>query len=698
MSIGSYAQFATFAKSNLLLQGCSYQYRKKPQVKSSATSQVGQSESESLKRAHTSTHSLHCPILIQAAKSSELLLASPIGCKHSWALTRIPSYEVRVFMLDINIIKSYKSIAAGASFELPDFSVITGRNGSGKTHLLELLESQGHSSVKSNGVKLRDIEFFKFGALVAEVNAVHDPAHLTELDRHLWSQIEGLQKQYLDKKNETPSLTEADFFQDLKPHIHVQQEVMNLLHHASTEGIPLLQLNQENVFHLNYGFTQLNEKSIFSASLATIFNTYSIRKYKNLFQRFLHEKGESLGPGFTDDEFREKFGPEPWELVNDILKRAGLTYQVVPPNQNNSTHIYRLQLIDEHTGAKISLTDLSTGERVLMALGLAIYRTKEDAGKPEVLLLDEPDAPLHPEFSRLLVEVLREIVVGQAGVRVIMSTHSPSTLAICPEEAVFEMKREIGRPQKISLQKGVQLLTVGIPHLRISTEPRRQIFVESKYDVCFFNRLFDMLHRCEQFNYEPVFLQPHSKSSNCTGVQQIVSKLAAAGNDLVRGIVDRDAGNKVEAPLFILGNGGRYAIENYILDPLFIALALIKFGRKRFSDFGVMTKHRYTEAVDLTQEEAQYLANSVLSTAGALSEDTVESSLLNGWTVVRPRDFLDMKGHDWEDLIMKKLPELNALTRGRTEEDKLKRPVLGVVEDFPDFLPVEVRSTLEKLL
>ena len=41
--------------------------------------------------------------------------------------------------MKIKIVRHHKSIPSGLDFELPEFTVLTGENGSGKTHLFEAL-------------------------------------------------------------------------------------------------------------------------------------------------------------------------------------------------------------------------------------------------------------------------------------------------------------------------------------------------------------------------------------------------------------------------------------------------------------------------------------------------------------------------------------------------------------------------------
>jgi predicted ATPase len=600
-------------------------------------------------------------------------------------------------MLSIEIKKPYKSIPAGAAFELPSFTVITGKNGSGKSHFLEALANVNHASIKANGGILSIRQLVEFGELSAKTGHNHDPNHVDEQKQRLWKEVQNVKRGINQVKPQNVSLNDYASLKINDGLFAKYRDGAALIQAAAADGKKIDEFEKNDIDRFEYRNFLSSDKSLFSASLAQIFNKYNVKFLDNEFRNFLYEKGSAPDPGLTNVEFEKRFGPKPWDLVNEILLRADLAYQVVPPTFDNHKLPYQLKLIDAETDKKIWAEDLSTGEKVLLALGIAIFRTQEDAGKPDVLLLDEPDAALHPEFSLLLVEILRDVIVAKAGVSVIMTTHSPSTLALCPNDAIFEMDRETGRPRSIPREKGMRILTSGIPHLRVSTEPRRQIFVESKYDVIFFERLFNALNRFSRFQYEPVFLQPHSGTSSCTDVIKIVTNLNEAGSDLVRGIVDWDKTNTTGNSVFVLGAEKRYAIENYILDPLFVALALIKARKSKFSDFGITDKVTYLEAVDLNEKEAQALANGVLSMAGISLNDSIKNALLNGWSTTRPREFLEMKGHSWERVLIEKIPALNELTRGRTEDDKLKTPILDVIEEVPLFLPVELRKTLEDL-
>lgn len=248
----------------------------------------------------------------------------------------------------------------------------------------------------------------------------------------------------------------------------------------------------------------------------------------------------------------------------------------------------------------------------------------------------------------------------------------------------------------ISPGKAVTVLTQGIDFLRVSYEKRRQVFVESKYDVAYFEKLFDTLNRRRKFNYQPIFMEPHSGTSNCTDVINIVDKLRISGNDLVWGIIDFDEGNVSRDTILVLGDGRRYAIENYLLDPLYVVLALIRYGKATYLDFGVSTQISYPEAAYLTESECQILIDNFLTALDIKLNDLVSVTLENGYQVNYPQAFLLHQGHNYETLVKSKFTELGAISRGQGDS-ALKLGLAEVIAEFPQFLPVEIGNLFESM-
>jgi predicted ATPase len=589
----------------------------------------------------------------------------------------------------------YKSIPSGISFDLPRFCVLTGKNGSGKSHLLEAIANGGIAKVSINGTETTKIHYIGFNGLNPQVDEQCDSNQVLANVRNWWNQINGIVNHY--KSVIISGQVFSNVISDYLP-LHGQNPALysiieQVLYRSKKD---LQDLTEDDVFK-HISFVDITQNSLFFSQCAMIFKAYHTRKIKNEFAEFRSEKYRVPGVKFLSPaDFSRTYGPPPWESINDILARARLPYQVSTPEIEDYDLPYRLRLQNKSTGVEISVNDLSSGEKVLMALALAIYNTQEGGSKPDLLLLDEPDAPLHPEFSKLLIETLIETIVGKSGVNVIITTHSPSTVAMAPDNCVFEIDRNTKIPHLVSNPRALEILTEGIDYLRVSYEKRRQVFVESKYDVQYFQRLYNLLHRKYKYTYQAVFLEPRSGSSNCTDVINIVQKLQLSGNDLAWGIIDYDNTNSTCATILVLGDGSRYAIENFLLDPLYICLALIRLGKKGFSDFGVPDKFVYTEALSLQQIECQTMVESLIVQLGFSIEDTVDSVLENGYILKYPKSFLLHHGHEYENKLMASFPELNGIAKGQGDS-ALKLGVLQVIEEFPQFLSVDINLTLAKI-
>lgn len=598
----------------------------------------------------------------------------------------------------VEMLKTYKSIPAGLVFDLPKFCVLTGKNGSGKSHLLEAIAGRDAARVSIGGTILTRIQHVGFNGLNPQVDEQCDSNQIRHNVGSLWSQIQGIQSHYRQVIANGGSFNNV--VKEYLPQHGPNPSLYSLIDQVLERSEKSLDKIEEDDVFANMSFIEIaqQQNQLFFSQIAMIFKAYHARQIKNEFAEFRSKQYGKDGLKFlSQEEFFRKYGQPPWQLINEILRRAGLTYQVMPPDVGDFELPYRLRLLDEKKAVDISVNDLSSGEKVLMSLALALYNSEEGGTKPELLILDEPDAPLHPQFSKLLIDVLSETIAKNADVSVLITTHSPSTVAMAPDNSVFEIDRDSKMPKMISSQNAIEILTEGVEYLRISYEKRRQIFVESKYDAQYFQRYHAVLLRKYDFQYRPTFLEPHSGTSNCSDVISIVRKLRESGSDLVWGLIDFDQGNESKDNIVVIGGGERYAIENYILDPIYVCLALIRFNKKAFADFGVSGKSAYTDAVWLSQEECQEMVNYFLESLG-LTMDAISPCLLeNGMKINYPRAFLLHQGHDYERCVQDRYPELKSISRGQGDS-ALKLGLMQIIEEYPQFIPREITSALEALI
>lgn len=598
--------------------------------------------------------------------------------------------------MEISIHRGFKSIPKGMSFKAPSFCVLTGKNGSGKSHLLEAISDRDCASVLKNSAQVNNILYVRFGGLTASIEDACEPSAISQELFNIWHQIHNIKEQHKYNVGEdATSASTEEYLTSIENTMAGAQILRNIM---TTTGKKINDIHESDILH-HITFISPNKNSLFSAQFAFIFKGYQYRKEKNDLTKIrASREPESNYTYFSDSEFINTYGPPPWELVNEILSTANLPYQISRPDHVDFEGPYNVRLIDKSRGVNISVEELSTGEKVLLSLAVAIFTTTEGGTLPNLLLLDEPDAPLHPQFSKKLIDILNEIIVKKHGINVIMSTHSPSTVALAPDDSVFEINALTRTPFMVTNSHALRTLTNGIEFLRVSFEKRRQIFVESKNDVQYYELLFQILCRRHKFYFQPVFLEPHNKvreSSNCTDVIRIVERLREAGNDLVRGLIDWDTTNEPKENISILGGGNRYAIENYILEPLYICLSLIRAGRKDYADFGVTREHlTYTDASSLSQSECQIMIDCLLNQIDLPLTDLKDTKLDNGFTLKYPTSFLSHHGHDYETKLDNTFIELKSVARGQA----LKLGVLHTIKENPHFLPVEISETFFCLL
>lgn len=587
----------------------------------------------------------------------------------------------------ISINKEYKSIKAPQEFEFPDFVVLTGKNGSGKSHLMEMMARPDLCAVFDGDKLLSKVKYIPFNGLNPHIDENCDYLGLTNNRKQEWNNI----KSYIQ-----------DFYNFEKRHNWNIDQYLNSSQDRKRilgKWIELVKGRVEDIteefFSENY---EISSDEIFSSQFASIFKLYHMRLIDNEFNRFLNEKGRGSYKVLSDEDFEKVYGPKPWELINKMLSRARLTYQVNHPEGINKELDFHLCLKDINTGTEIQVNDLSTGEKVLMSLALSIYNSKEEMSRPNVLLLDEPDAPLHPEFSRVLISAVENSIVKEAGVKVVISTHSPTTVAIAPEESLYRMNKQTSRPEKITKQQAVNILVQDLDNVRLSFENRRQVFVESEYDVQYYSRFFNLISQKHSMPTLPQFLPPkRSKGSNCDEVSEMVNTLRGFGNDLVYGIKDFDNKNHSSQYVLILGEGKRYAIDNYIFDPIYVAFLLIRDNIVKTEDMR-LPHFTYVELSKLDEDQIQTMINYVTDNLGFSSTDKIEYNTQGGKRYAIARDYCTIQGHTLESKIINEWPKLNAVVRGGGD-NKLKNYILDTVcKDYPDFISADFIELFNKMV
>jgi ABC-type sulfate/molybdate transport systems ATPase subunit len=112
------------------------------------------------------------------------------------------------------------------------------------------------------------------------------------------------------------------------------------------------------------------------------------------------------------------------------------------------------------TDASSIFRQLSSGHKIVL---LMITRLVETVEERSLVLLDEPEAHLHPPLLSALVRSLSTLLSDRNGVAVI-ATHSPVVLQEVPKRCVWKMRRSgfttsVDRPDIETFGENVGILT-----------------------------------------------------------------------------------------------------------------------------------------------------------------------------------------------------------------------------------------------
>ncbi len=607
--------------------------------------------------------------------------------------------------MQIEIIKDYKSIKKHTSFSLPEFLVLTGKNGSGKTQLLEaILNNQISKITDYNGIIAHEnIRYIPFNGLIPSVTDFCDSNTVIQHSKSLWSVFSNARNN-LDSNIKSGGMQDryytADEFINLGwiYDINQKESIKKILNRIK------ISVRDVTESHFKKHFDLRNQLStdVFNSNLALIFKSYYNKYEENQYELFLKTSGRLYNyEPYTDDEFREIFGPKPWDLINDIFDLAKISYRINAPEGHRDLD-YRATLKNIITGTEISFNDLSNGEKVLVSMALSIYNVTENKIKTQLLLMDEPDAPLHPEYSKIFLEVIKKYIVEKAGVKVIITSHSPTTIAACTDIPIYEMCKINRVPSPKTKNEAIEILLDGLNGIRVTSENRRQVFVESIYDVDYYENLFNILNKERPFEIYSNFLAPKSKKeegSNCEDVKKIVNTLTSFGNDLVYGIIDYDNKNKEENKILVIGNGKRYSIENYILDPLALGFLLLRENIVFPLDMGLEEKSTFTK-LDKYQHNYQKIIDFVLNKIGLHTNNQTESLYYGNFNLKLSTEFLEYQGHKLEELILNTWPQLNQIKAiNRNQGDKaLKLHIIDrVFTEYIEIIPRDIFETFKKI-
>lgn len=407
--------------------------------------------------------------------------------------------------------EKYLSIEKFVPVEVGDFAVITGVNGSGKTHLLRAIRN---GSVSADTINTDDIVFFDLFEFQLKNEDEYVLRQVLEEKQIVWSAFDdkeqqnpyrrvvfkGITENFLttgeiaaveaiakSKKINLLDLSQDDFdndqlsqkFGECKRNVlevfraenlqkdHTAQNFLRLL-----RSVKCFPHNITEPEFLQKYETSVMKENLIPTQLGKIFMEYRINEFIATHEGYEHDnKAGNAGtrPADLARNGRDRYaGAAPWEIINEFLGAyTGGKYSVTHPERIPVARFvsrslsFRPKLVNSEKGIAVSYGDLSSGEKVLFMLALCMFKASTRSVFPRLLLLDEIDATLHPSMIKNLLAVIDDVLLRK-GTKVVLATHSPTTVALVPDECVFVVNP--GGPDRIAKaakSDAIQILTEG---------------------------------------------------------------------------------------------------------------------------------------------------------------------------------------------------------------------------------------------
>lgn len=626
--------------------------------------------------------------------------------------------------MDIKIRKPYKTILPFELKGLPDLVVLTGENGTGKTQLLEYLYYGSRLNEKGDVVSISeeeenfsempnsDTEQGPLGEddvhIVLPCEICYDGSRLTNvvyrgvrapsvdvggkynLDA-LYAGGENIAQKHLFYKTHSvlkdmDSMSTEELTNVFNTMLGVKKASRNTdakYPELTTEDIEVIKRIETEIPTFDYlkdplyyvAFQQPPKGKVFATNLKFLYFQYWARKQAGM-----------------------PVGEAPWEAFNKIGQMLSFKFELDEPKIDEKKFDVRLR--DKERKVFISPDSLSSGEKVIFSLFVAMYTTHSLEHLPSLIIFDEPDAYLHPSLCSTMLRVIQEVFIGEHNIKVIMTTHSPTTVAMLPETSLYCMKD--GIMKKVSKQDAILALTAGLNTISVYYENVKQVFVEADNDNLFMSQVYHHAMTAgklvNDINLRFVNVGD-DKLGGCTTVKKVVNDLAGADNKTVYGILDYDGKRNPSARIKILGSGKRYAIDNYLVDPLVISLLYLEENNEK-QKIGFDEHDSIVGYEKKSHSERQQFGNNFIKIlegkvpASKRTDSTpVNYQTLGGENYTIPMWFTTIQGHELVGYVKEAAPFLKKYD----EKAFCRKVVHYCYGNYPGIIPMELVETLKEI-
>lgn len=463
---------------------------------------------------------------------------------------------------------------------------IVGANGTGKSHLLELIAACAHRVGLSPGIKIprgdpfSDMHDFSIQFhLAAGVSNAVDEGLADEPAFQAWDRTLTISSQ---KSVNTESLSiEAGGIEEHALQISFANRVIKQL--QQSKNVHLLSLDADRAypkkainahevaqaFEINWAGDEYKRGSSFktTAMLYDEWLKYFLAQENQCGAQLMQELRQAKKDGTIPPEFEDHF-----EAYTASLKKVlpHVAFTGVDPKEKT--------LLFDTTGIKLTFNQLSGGEREIAFLIGQIDRFGLRHG---LFLLDEPELHLNSDLIRTWVSYLTSTVeTGQ----IWLATHSLEAVEAAGQQATFilernEQSRKVNSMARLDTRPVLSALSRAVGTPAFSLSELIFVFVEGEESVGERERFRKLAGMPQNTRF--------MECGSCKEVLRRVATIKAIANEVevgirIGGVIDRDfrSNTEVRSPMdrdiFVLPV---HEVENFFLHPPTVKTLLEQNGR-----------------------------------------------------------------------------------------------------------------------
>ncbi len=379
--------------------------------------------------------------------------------------------------MKIKFNQKYKSIDNFNEIDIKDFSIFLGVNGSGKTHMLKAIQE---GFVSADSVQKEKISYFDLQTFLIKNQKEISPRNIDDEKLKAWNILDSQKQTFQGYDSQIQTIVgekkypyDAEVSEAQKgQYVQQKKNILEFINGQTQNDPKTKKLLKTGIFESGKYASEITQPEFFKfanynpddyellESLSEVFFEYQ----KKITTAKLSKK--EGGGGLKAKEVQKLEKLSPWDFVNNMFAEFGLLHSITYPTFttgdliNSQVVSFQVKLIIDDE--EIDFDDLSSGEKILCALAITVYQDNK-SNFPELLLLDEIDASLHPSMVQHLLNVIENVFIKNR-CKIILATHSPTTVALASEESLFEIQKgkEQQKIKKISQADSINLLSEGI--------------------------------------------------------------------------------------------------------------------------------------------------------------------------------------------------------------------------------------------